>query len=277
MKGTPLMILRRTNWHEAAVCAIQIDLRDYAHMLEYHPEYTLSNNNNRIDLLVIRKLLNEPIPKSIARIFKSYNLFEIKGICSSLTTDAYYKTNGHASYLINAAGTLNQYSRQDVTLTFLSFRYPRKLFSHLQKDCKKEIERPFPGIYYIKGEMYETQVVITHELPPGEALYLRCLTNHLTDPALLSQLTEDYQTHKNQEFYIKYLNQLTNANTNRKGDHHMVCEGLFRLYGTSSKEIEENAKKESIEEINRLNDQLKDLSSQNNYLKNLLTKNNIAF
>lgn len=90
------MILRRTNWHEAAVCAIQIDLRDYAHMLEYHPEYTLSNNNNRIDLLVIRKLLNEPIPKSIARIFKSYNLFEIKGICSSLTTDAYYKTNGHA-------------------------------------------------------------------------------------------------------------------------------------------------------------------------------------
>lgn len=123
--------------------------------------------------------------------------------------------------------------------------------------------------------MYETQVVITHELPPGGALYLRCLTNHLTDPALLSQLTEDYQTHKNQEFYIKYLNQLTNAN--RKGDNHMVCEGLFRLYGTSSKEIEENAKKESMEEINRLNDQLKDLYSQNNYLKQLLMQNNIAF
>ena len=50
------MTLHRTNWHEAAVCAIQIDLRDYAHMLEYHPEYTLSNNKNRIDLLVIRKL-----------------------------------------------------------------------------------------------------------------------------------------------------------------------------------------------------------------------------
>lgn len=57
----------------------------------------------------------------------------------------------------------------------------------------------------------------------------------------------------------------------------MVCEGLFRLYGTSSKEIEENAKKESMEEINRLNDQLKDLSSQNNYLKQLLMQNNIAF
>ena len=81
------MTLHRTNWHEAAVCAIQIDLRDYAHMLEYHPEYTLSNNKNRIDLLVIRKLLDQPILKSIGRLFKSYNLFEIKGICSCLTTD----------------------------------------------------------------------------------------------------------------------------------------------------------------------------------------------
>ena len=65
------MTLHRTNWHEAAVCAIQIDLRDYAHMLEYHPEYTLSNNKNRIDLLVIRKLLDQPILKSIGRLFKS--------------------------------------------------------------------------------------------------------------------------------------------------------------------------------------------------------------
>ena len=278
------MTLHRTNWHEAAVCAIQIDLTDYAHMLEYHPEYTLSNNKNRIDLLVIRKLLDQPILKSIGRLFKSYNLFEIKGICSCLTTDAYYKTNGHASYLINAAGTLNQYSRQDVTLTFLSFRYPRKLFSHLQRDCKKEIKRPFPGIYYIKGEMYETQVIITRELAPEDALYLRCLTNHLTDSDLLRQLTEDYKAHQHQEFYIKYLNQLTNANGSTKGDHHMVCEGLFRLYGTSSKEIEENAKKESLEQINSLTDQNQrlsianqELSSQNNYLKELLTQNNIAF
>ena len=170
------MTLHRTNWHEAAVCAIQIDLRDYAHMLEYHPEYTLSNNKNRIDLLVIRKLLDQPILKSIGRLFKSYNLFEIKGICSCLTTDAYYKTNGHASYLINAAGTLNQYSRQDVTLTFLSFRYPRKLFSHLQRDCKKEIKRPFPGIYLLRGKCTK---------------HRSCLTNHLTDSDLIRQFKGD--------------------------------------------------------------------------------------
>ena len=60
------MTLHRTNWHEAAVCAIQIDLRDYAHMLEYHPEYTLSNNKNRIDLLVIRKLLDQQSSKASA-------------------------------------------------------------------------------------------------------------------------------------------------------------------------------------------------------------------
>lgn len=48
-----------TNWHEAAVCTIRITLRDYEH------------------LLVIRRLAETNIPHSIARIFRSYNLFEI--------------------------------------------------------------------------------------------------------------------------------------------------------------------------------------------------------
>lgn len=43
MKGTPPMTLHRTNWHEAAVCAIQIDLRDYAHMLD-----TIRNTHSAI-------------------------------------------------------------------------------------------------------------------------------------------------------------------------------------------------------------------------------------
>ena len=47
----------RTNWHEAITCAIQIDLRDYAHLLEYHTEYTLSANGNHMDMLIIKKTI----------------------------------------------------------------------------------------------------------------------------------------------------------------------------------------------------------------------------
>ena len=42
----------RVNWHEAAVCALQIDLRDYNDLLEYITEYVLGKNGLRIDLLV---------------------------------------------------------------------------------------------------------------------------------------------------------------------------------------------------------------------------------
>ena len=58
----------RTNWHEAAVCILQIELRDYSHLLDFQAEYPLSNNAYRIDLVVIQKLVDEPIPKSLANI-----------------------------------------------------------------------------------------------------------------------------------------------------------------------------------------------------------------
>lgn len=43
----------RVNWHEAAACAIEIELRDYAQFLQFLSEYTLGKNSHHIDLLVI--------------------------------------------------------------------------------------------------------------------------------------------------------------------------------------------------------------------------------
>lgn len=82
----------RVNWHEAASCALQIELRNYSDFLEYITEYILGKNSYQIDMLVIKKLTNQVIPKNIARIFKTFNLFEIKGLGSSVNIDSYYKT-----------------------------------------------------------------------------------------------------------------------------------------------------------------------------------------
>ncbi|MCM1252860.1 MAG: hypothetical protein NC321_08560, partial [Clostridium sp.] len=60
-----------TNWHEAATCAIQIELQEYKHLLQFQSEYILGKNNYRIDLLIIKKLCEEVIPKNIAYIFKT--------------------------------------------------------------------------------------------------------------------------------------------------------------------------------------------------------------
>lgn len=272
----------KTNWHEAACCAVQIELRDYADMLEFKTEHVIGQNKYRIDLLVIKKIREQVIPKNIARLFKSFNLFEVKGIGSSVNTDSYYKTIGYAGLFINQTGETNQYTGVDVTLTFLCHHYPRKLMRHLKKERHLVIEKTSAGVYHIIKETFDTQIIVTQELPPNENLYLRCLTSRLRDTELLGLLADDYKNHRNQITYVKYLHQLTNANTNMKGESSMnssaeeplICEGLFNLFGTSSEEVIERAKKEEREyylpKINSLN-------KENEYLKELLKQNNIPF
>ncbi|MBD5523018.1 MAG: hypothetical protein HDR04_01085 [Lachnospiraceae bacterium] len=273
----------RVNWQEAAACAIEIELRDYADMLQFLTEYILGRNNYRIDLLVIRKLSDCAIPKNIARIFRTYNIFELKGIHSSLAANAYYKTIGYAGILIDQlsnAGT-ERYTSLDVSITFLTFRYPRKLMKHLTVERHLTVEKTSKGVYHISIETFDIQIIVTRELPSEDNLYLCCLTNDLKDRDLLNRLADDYAKHQNQDVYRKYLNQLTTANMKTEGESPMVCEGLFNLFGTSSEEIIAKTKKESddyylpkIDELTATNELL---SSQLAHLQDLLRQNNISF
>ena len=278
----------RVNWHEAASCAFQIELKDYSDLLEYITEYTLGKNSYHIDLLVIKKLVDKVITKNIALIFKTFNLLEIKGIGSSVSIDSYYKTIGYAGLLISQIGKLNQYSSLDVSLTFLSFHYPQKLMKHLRKERKIIIAKVSPGVYHINKETFSAQIIVTKELSPKDNLYLHCLTDKLQDTRLANRLADDYKEHQNQDIYTRYMHQLTTANIKAKGDSPMICEGILNLCGTSSEEIIERTKKEEAEyylpkidqlssKINDLSSQNNNLSSQNNYLKSLLKQNGIPF
>ncbi|MCH5251315.1 MAG: hypothetical protein J1E98_15365 [Lachnospiraceae bacterium] len=221
------------------------------------------------------------IPKNIALIFQTFNLLEIKGIGSSISTDSYYKTIGYAGLLIDQAGKSNQYSALDISLTFLSLHYPRKLINHLCKERKLTVAKVSPGVYHINKEIFIAQIIVTKELPPEENLYLRCLTDKLINTGPVNRLADDDKLHQNQELYIRYLHQITTANTNAKGESSMVCEGLLNMFGTSSEEIIERTKKEADEyylpKIEQLSSQNDDLSSQIIYLQSLLTQNGIPF
>ena len=256
----------RVNWHEAACCALQIELRDYSELLEYIEEYVLGKNHYRIDLLVIKKLTNQVISKNIALIFKTFNLFEIKGVGSSVGIDTYYKTIGYAGLLIDQTGKKDQYSCLDVSLSFLSCYYPRKLMKHLREERKLSVEKISPGVYYINKETFSAQIIVTKELSPEDNLYLHFLTDRIWNGALAERLANDYKEHQEQEIYRRYLHQITNAD--RKGDAPMyICEGLLNLCGTSSEEIIERTKKEAEEYYQPKID----------YLKSLLVQNNIPF
>lgn len=279
--GNNISPRHHVNWHEAAACAVQIELRDYEDILDFQTEYILGHNSYRIDLLVIRKLSDLPIHKNIARNFKTYNLFEVKGFHSSLTINSYYKTIGYAGILISQISGPKQYSSLDVTLSFLAFRHPRKLIRHLREERHLTVANPSPGVYDIINETFIIQIIVTRELPPEENLYLRCLTNQFQDASMIHRLAEDYAGHQEQEIYNKYLHQLASANVKTKGERPMVCEGLLNLFGTSSEELIARGKQESDEyylpKINELTTSNSLLSSQVDYLKNLLKQNNIPF
>ncbi len=267
---------RRVNWHEAAACAIEIELRDYVDMLQFLTEYILGRNSYRIDLLVIRKLSDCAIPKNIARIFRTYNVFELKGIHSSLTANAYYKTIGYAGILIDQLSNAGaeRYISLDVSITFLTFRYPRKLIKHLTVERHLTVEKTSKGIYHICIETFDVQIIVTRELPLEDNLYLRCLTNDLKDRDLINRLTDDYARHQGQDVYRKYMNQLAAANMKTEGESPMVCEGILNLCGTSSEEIIANAKKESDDYYLP---KIDELTSQIAHLQELLRQNNISF
>lgn len=269
------------NWHEAASCAFQIELKDYSNSLEYITEYVLGKNSYRVDLLIIKKISSEIIPKNIAHIFKTFNLLEIKGIGSSVNINSYYKTIGYAGLLIDQMGKSNQYSSLDVSLTFLSCHYPRKLIKHLQDERKLTVAKISAGVYHINKETFTIQIIVTKNLSPKDNLYLHCLTNKLQDTELVNQLAEDYSNHQEQDIYIKYMHQISTANIKKKGGSSMICEGILNLCGTSSAEIIERTKKEDAEyylpKIDHLSSQVDDLSSQIIHLKSLLTENSIPF
>lgn len=270
-----------TNWHEAAVCAIQIELRNYTQFLEFQPEYILGKNSYRIDLLIIRKLSSQLIPKNIAKIFTDFNLFEVKGAGSSVNTDCYYKTIGYAGIFINQTGNPNQYTNVNISLSFLCLHYPRNLMKHLKNERKLTVAKFVPGVYYIIKEIFPVQIIVTKELIPEDNLYLRCLTGKLWEPFLVNMLADDYKAHQEQDIYRKYMDQLANANTSAKGGSTMICEGIFKICGTSSAEIIERTRKEEADyylpKLDKQTAFIAELTSQIDYLKKLLAENNIPF
>lgn len=294
---------RRVDWHKGTVSAIRLELLDFEDILEYRTEYLLASpgpgtrHAQRIDLLVIKMLTDHPLPRSIAVHFRQFNVFEIKGPGDTLGTDSYHKAISYVSQLIVLSGETDQYTRRDITLTLVSFRYPRKLMSHLRglKDQdgtpKISIENVSAGVYHICKETYDTYLIVLQELPPEDYQYMRCLCDGARDPGLLDSVSRSCHAHTNHEVYDTYFSELLYSVRDklhsRKEDPAM-CEAIFEIFGTSSQEIAEKAAQEAAAQaredtrkedqgiIDNLTSQNSSLADENLFLRALLAEKGIA-
>lgn len=150
-------------WHPAFCSATEFELRDSKESLVFEAEHSLSKEPLRIDLLVIKKRKEAVIENDVARIFRKYNVIEYKSPDDGLTIDDLYKTIGYACILKGTGKTVNEIDEGDVTVSLFREAYPQALMEHLrQKDVGIRVVAP--GVYYVDGNQFPVQIVVTGEL-----------------------------------------------------------------------------------------------------------------
>ena len=65
---------KKLQWHAAFFAEIQIELAEDADKLVFENEHQLSTKPMSIDVLIIKKVKDEPIRKNIGRIFQGHNI-----------------------------------------------------------------------------------------------------------------------------------------------------------------------------------------------------------
>jgi hypothetical protein len=194
-------------WHPAFVQAIKFELEPYWDALEFIAEYPLTAEPLEIDVVIIKKAPNLVIKKNIARIFRRINLLEYKSPDDYFSIYDFYKVLSYA--FLYAA--LNKTPIEDLTLSIIEARHPRKLFKYLEEERPGGITEPATGIYQIAGYPLPIQVIESKKLPFEENLWLKGLTKDLNAKSARSILEESRKRGKEAEV-MAYLYALINAN-----------------------------------------------------------------
>jgi hypothetical protein len=164
-------------WHPAFYAAVSLELRENLEDLELTPEYNLSKQPIRIDLLIRKGSADKPIKNEIGHIMRKYNVIEYKSPSDGMTIDDFAKTLGYAFLLKGLGEKVNEIPIGELTVSMFRAGKPVELFEEL-KNMGHGIENKFPGIYYITGNLlFPVQIVVTSELSPENHSSLRVLTN----------------------------------------------------------------------------------------------------
>ena len=170
--------------------------------------------------------------------------------------------------------SINWHKANDITLTFLCIRYPRKLIRHLTKERHLTVAKSSAGIYTIDKETFCSQIIVMQELPPEENLYLRSLIETGPDRHLQKQISDVCAKHKDNPLYKQYLNHFVKTATKNGGDTNMLLDPIF----DEMEAIEKRTREEDKEYYQSYyQPQIDSLTSQIQQLQNLLAQNNIPF
>lgn len=213
-------------WHPANYAGLQIEFEDEKEYLSFEDEHQLGTKPMAIDILIIKNTEGYKVKKNIGRIFRKYNIIEYKSPDDYLSIDDFYKVYGYTCFYKADTPSVNQISVNELTITFISRKYPRKLLRHLELERGFAIQKIESGIYYIVGDAIPIQFIVANKLSQTENLWLKGLTNQLHNYELTAALTKDYYEHKQNTLYESVMDIIMRANKKQFEEANNMCEAM---------------------------------------------------
>ena len=127
----------KLQWHPAFCAAAGLEFHEDIERLELKPEYNLSKEPIRIDLLIIKEESDRRIKNEIGHIMKKYNVIEYKSPEDALTIDDFYKTVGYACLYKGYGERVDAVPINELTISIFRETKPVKMFLTLQKHGHK--------------------------------------------------------------------------------------------------------------------------------------------
>lgn len=258
-------------WHPANYAGLQIEFEDEKEYLSFEDEHQLGTKPMAIDILIIKNTEGYKVKKNIGRIFRKYNIIEYKSPDDYLSIDDFYKVYGYTCFYKADTPSVNQISVNELTITFISRKYPKKLLRHLELERGFIIQKIESGIYYIVGDAIPIQFIVANKLSQTENLWLKGLTNQLHNYELTAALTKDYYEHKQNTLYESVMDIIMRANKKQFEEANNMCEAMkefiWEHYGDEIMKEKQASFEDGERKVNTLIFKLSELGRIDDILK----------
>lgn len=224
------MTQKLLQWPPAFQAVVQIELIEDRESLQFLKEYNLTDKPLRIDTLIIKQEAGKQIRKHIGRIFRQYNIVEYKGPDDYHGVNSFFKTMGYACILQSTTGREQEISPDELTITLVSNRYPRKLTHFLKTRYGIGTTQPYPGIYYISGLLFPIQIVVQKQLSEKENIWLSRLRHNLKRKEDIEVLAKEYAGKDNDPLYSAAMDLIVRANLKIYKEETKMCDALNELF-----------------------------------------------
>ena len=205
----------KIKWHPAFAAAIQLEFKEYKEHLDYKIEHQLTEEPLRIDIVVIKKIDDIEIDKTIGKIFRKYNVMEYKSPTDYFSIDDYYKVKAYAYLYKVLAEKTNSINIEEITISIVVNKYPNKLIKYLKEKQKINTRQIEKGIYYIENTDIKTQIIVNNkDLNEKESEYLKLLQTKQEDKELLERWINEYTKNIKNPLYSTIMNVLTEISSN---------------------------------------------------------------